>query len=162
MTGEFMQYRMKTHQLTVEQIEELMQSEQVGTLATLNEDGTPYAVPVHFVYLNHHVYIHGLPKGQKISNIINKSSVCFSVYHMDSLLLDKNGKPCETNTKYQSVIINGKADFITDAMEKKKILSKIIDKYTQQLVNMPVPENMINGTAVIVINITGLTGKYYD
>lgn len=157
-----MQYRMRTHQLTVEQIETLMQSEQVGTLSTLNEDGTPYAVPVHFVYLNNHIYIHGLPKGQKISNIANKSSVCFNVYHMDGLLLDQNGKPCETNTKYQSVIINGKADLITDAVEKKKILNKIIDKYTPQLVNMSIPENMINATAVIVINITELTGKYYD
>lgn len=144
-----MQYRMKTHQLTVEQIEELMKSEQVGILSTLNEDGAPYAVPVHFVYLNHHVYIHGLPKGQKISNIINKSSVCFNVYHIDGLLLDKNRKPYDTNTKYKSVIINGKADLIKDAVEKKKVLSKIIDKYTPQLVNMPVPENMINGTAVI-------------
>ena len=40
---------MRTHQLTEEQIRKLLQRSQNGSLATLNEDGTPYVTPMHFV-----------------------------------------------------------------------------------------------------------------
>ena len=59
-----MQLRMKTHQLPAEEIESLLERAQAGALATVNPDGTPYAVPVHFVRLGGCVYVHGLPAGQ--------------------------------------------------------------------------------------------------
>ena len=64
----------------------LLSSRQVGTIATINKDGTPYCVPVHFVYADGKIYIHGLPAGQKIDNLIANPNVCLSVYNMDCLL----------------------------------------------------------------------------
>ncbi len=64
-----MQGRMKSHQLTERQIESLLLEEQVGRLATINANGFPYITPVHFIYFNKKIHIHGLNKGQKIDNI---------------------------------------------------------------------------------------------
>lgn len=89
-----MQYRMRTHPLSQEQIEKLLKESQAGTLATINTDGTPYITPIHFVYEKNHIYMHGLPAGQKISNIKNNPAVCFNIYHMDCLLFDKEEKLC--------------------------------------------------------------------
>ena len=157
-----MQHRMKTHQLTEAQIVEVLKKEPVGTLATINEDGSPYATPMHFVYQDGKLYMHGLPAGQKIDNLRRCSDICFSVYHMEGLLLDEDEKPCDTNTAYQSVIINGKASFLTDVDEKRYALGMIIGKYTPQLSDKPILENMIKGTAVIMINIVAVTGKYWE
>jgi nitroimidazol reductase NimA-like FMN-containing flavoprotein (pyridoxamine 5'-phosphate oxidase superfamily) len=157
-----MQYRMKTHLLSDERLHDLLSRVQTGSLATLNEDGTPYNTPVHFVYLNEGIYVHGLPKGQKIDNIIRNSKVGFTVFDMQELLLDESGKPCDTNTKYESAIATGKAVLVQDLEEKKMVLQKIVGKYTPHLTGVPLPENMVRGTAVIRISTTELTGKYYE
>ena len=157
-----MQYRMKTHQLTGEQIRELLEQEQVGVLATVNADGTPYVTPMHFVYHDGALYLHGLPAGQKVSNLKRCGSVCFTVYHMDGLLLDGEEKPCDTNTAYRSVILNGTASFLEDPEAKRAALGRIIAKYTPQLTGRQLPDNMVRGTAVIRIEITSMTGKYWE
>lgn len=161
-TGAPMQHRMRTHQLAKEQILEILRKEQVGTLATINKDGSPYAIPVHFAYHDGKIYMHGLPAGQKVENLKRCSKVSFTVYHMDALLLDENEKPCDTNTAYRSVIVSGDASFLTETEAKKFALGHIIEKYTPQLSDKPLPENMVNGTAVMMVDITAVTGKYWE
>lgn len=156
-----MQHRMKTHPLTEEQINRLLQRAQTGSLATLNPDGTPYITPIHFVYFDDAIFVHGLPKGQKLDNLAHDSRVGFSVYEMDKLLLDPNEQPCDTNTKYESVIISGTANLVDDIEKKRNVLKRIVEKYTPHLVKKEIPDNMVRGTAVIRIDVTDMSGKYY-
>lgn len=157
-----MQHRMKTHPLTKEKIDKLLSSTSTGSLATLNNDGSPYVTPVHFLYFNEALYIHGLPKGQKIDNIVADSRVSMTVYEMESLLLDPNEEPCETNTKYESVIVSGKATLVDDKEHKKEVLAEIVKKYTPHLTQKEIPDNMVKSTAVIKIEMQNVTGKYYE
>lgn len=156
-----MQNRMKTHQLTNEETKNLLAECLTGTLATVNTDGTPYNVPVHYVFDNNTIYIHGLPAGQKISNLKANPNICFNIYEMGGLLMDKDGKPCDTNTAYASVVIQGTAQLVEDMDEKKTALSAIIQKYAPHLREKEIPVNMLKGTAVIKLFIREMTGKYY-
>ncbi|KAF5053936.1 Pyridoxamine 5'-phosphate oxidase [anaerobic digester metagenome] len=156
-----MQFRMKTHQLNQDQIENLLNTVQTGTLATIRPDGTPYVTPIHFVFFDNQLYFHGLPLGQKIENIKNNSAVSFSAYIMEKLLLDPAENPCDTNTQYQSVLIQGNASLITDLEVKRLVLRKIIQKYTPHLADKPLPEGMVKGTAVLQVSCREITGKYY-
>lgn len=157
-----MQHRMKTHPLTKEKMDKLLSSTATGSLATLNNDGSPYVIPVHFLYYNDAIYIHGLPKGQKIDNIKADPRISMTVYEMDSILLDPNEKPCDTNTKYESVVVSGKAILVDDLEHKKEVLVGIVKKYTPHLAQKELPDNMVKGTAVIKIEMQALTGKYYE
>lgn len=157
-----MQYRMKTHQLSEEKIRQLLERSQTGSLVTLNSDGTPYVTPIHFVHYKNAIFVHGLPKGKKLDNIANDPRVGFCVYEMDMLLLDPNGNPCDTNTKYESVIISGIAKLVDNLEEKSNVLKEIVKKYTPHLVNSEIPSNMIKATAVIRIDLSEITGKYYS
>lgn len=156
-----MQYRMKTHQLPQSDVYSLLQKSLTGTFSTVNQDGTPYSVPIHFVFLDGAIYFHGLPAGQKIINLKANPHVCFTVYEMRGLLLDSNRKPCDTNTEYVSAIIQGTAKILSAQEKKRKVLSAIVAKYTPQLSKVEIPQNMINGTAVVQIDIEKMTGKYY-
>lgn len=130
-------------------------------IATINSDGTPYVTPVHFFHRDGCVYIHGLPAGQKIDNIKENPAVCLSVCEMEGLLLDPDGNPCDTNTKYQSVILQGTASLIMDLEEKEEALKGIVEKYTPHLSNKTLPPNMVKGTAVLRIQVEQATGKYF-
>lgn len=156
-----MQHRMKTHPLTEEKVEDLLSKVQTGSLATLNPDGVPYVLPVHFVYTDQKIFIHGLPKGQKIDNIMQNSKVSFLIYEMQGFLYDPEGKPCDTNTEYESVVVTGEACLLKDVNEKRVVLKEIVKKYTPHLSNALLPENMVKGTAIIQIDILEITGKYY-
>ena len=154
-----MQYRMKKHQLDEERIMEILKTAPVGNIATINENGYPYVVPVHFIYDEGKVYIHGLPRGQKISNISINEKVCFETYFMKGLILDD--APCDVNTEYESVVIAGKAAVIKDTDLKISVLNKIVEKYTPHLSGIEFPDNTIRGTSVIEVIIEECTGKYY-
>jgi len=156
-----MQYRMKTHPLSEQRINQLLERSQTGSLVTLNSDGTPYITPIHFIFYKNAIFAHGLPKGKKLNNIANDSRVGFCVYEIDKLLLDPDGKPCDTNTKYESIIISGIAKLVDNIEEKNDVLKEIVRKYTPHLVNNEIPNNMVKGTAVIRIDLTEITGKYY-
>ena len=156
-----MQQRMKTHSLTKEQIGCLLLKAQVGRIATQNRSGYPYVVPVHFVYGNGRIYVHGLPKGQKLDNIANNPKVGFEIDEMLGLLEEGVEAPCDINTEFNSVIIIGKAEILTDFTKKRDVLNKLVEKYTPRLSGKELPENMVKGTAVIEIAILECTGKYY-
>jgi len=153
---------MKTHMLTKDEVNQLLVRTTTGSLSTLNDDGAPYVTPVHYLYYNGAIYIHGLPKGQKIDNIKADPRVSMTVYEMDRLLLDPDEKPCDTNTKYQSVILSGKAILVEDIEHKREVLVEIVKKYTPHIAGNALPENMVKGTAVIQIQILDIMGKYYD
>ena len=156
-----MQQRMKEHPLTDDQIHALLTASRVGTLATLDADGTPYALPVHFVWEDGNVYIHGLPQGRKLDNIARDGRVSFMTYRMDGLLMPDNDIPCDVNTQYQSVVIRGTASLVNDEERKVAILRRIVSKYTPRLANRPLPPAMVAGTAVIEVTPSAVSGKYY-
>ncbi len=154
-----MQARMKQNQLSAEAVDQLMNKQAVGHLATLNEDGFPYVVPVHFVKAGNEIFIHGLNAGQKLANIKANAKVCFEVEEMEGLILDD--KACDVNTKYQSVIAFGQAELVEDPVAKVESLDRIVAKYTPQLSGQQYPDNMLKGTGVIKISIERITGKYF-
>jgi nitroimidazol reductase NimA-like FMN-containing flavoprotein (pyridoxamine 5'-phosphate oxidase superfamily) len=59
--------------------------------------------------------------------------------------------------KYQGVVGFGKASFIDDLEHKRKALNIIMNQYSDR--QFQFSENAINGTAVIKIEITSMTGK---
>lgn len=157
-----MQYRMRTHQLPQDEMNALLEKSLTGTLSTVDSDGAPYSVPIHFVFLDGAIYFHGLPVGQKLGNLKTDPRVCFTVYEMTGLLLDPEEKPCDTNTAYTSVVIRGTAKPVEEIEEKLRILSAIVQKYTPHLTGKEIPANMLKGTAVVKISIADITGKYYQ
>ena len=155
-----MQGRMKQHQLSVEEISEVLSKSEVGRIATHNENGFPYIVPVHYIVLDGKIYIHGLIKGQKITNLIKNDKVGFEVDEMGTIIPDYVD-PCDTNTAFKSVIILGTAQMIEDVDLKIKVLKAVITKYTPQLSHLEMPEKMIKATGIIEISPIETTGKYY-
>lgn len=139
----------------------LLDTCMTGTLATIDTDGTPYCIPVHFTLLNNAIYVHSRLTGQKINNITANPHVCFTVYEMHSLILNESNNPCKTNTSFTSTVIKGDAHLITDAREKQEALTAIIAKYTPHLKDQEMPLKAQQATAVIKITISEITDKQY-
>ena len=152
---------MQNHTMTTEQMVSILNEASVASLAISDPHAAPYVVPVHFVYENGRIYIHSRPVGKKIDMLQQNASVCLCAYHMDRLILDAHDNPCNTNTQYESVIVSGKASFLLNDEEKTRVLRAIVQKYTSHLAGKELPLRMVQRTAIIQIDVTEMTGKYY-
>ena len=76
-----------------EKIIEFLHSERVGRIATTDENGFPFIAPMNFVYYQDAIYVHGLARGekytnlQKIQNVVLKLTKNLHFYHLIFLSL---------------------------------------------------------------------------
>ncbi|CAK7040648.1 MAG: hypothetical protein DESF_01702 [Desulfovibrio sp.] len=155
-----MQARMKKYPLAEEKVHDLLATEAVGRIASSGADGFPYITPVHFVFLQGRIFIHGLAVGEKLNNMKNDSRVGFEVERMLGLVQDDK-LPCDTNTSYESVIIRGNAALIDDPALKVAVLDAFVAKYAPHHTGRSYPDPMLKMTGVIAIDVLSCTGKYY-
>lgn len=141
----------------IKEIEKILGECDSGIITTLNLDGSPYAVPVNYVYCNGKIYIHSALKGKKIENIKRDPRVCFVAYVMNSIIPAKRAD--NFSVSYQSVIIFGKARLIDNHEKKIEPLNALIAKYAKGLNFEPITEECIDATAIIEIEIDEMTGK---
>lgn len=150
---------------------------EFGTLSTINEDGTPYCVPISMVRKDDIVYIHSATQGNKIENILRNPKVCMSFVGevqvpppgskdelkdaLNDLETFKKLASEKFTTQFESAIIFGDAVIVTDRDEKVLGLRLLCEKYNPW--NMAYFEAAVEGaykiTNVIRIEIKEITGK---
>lgn len=143
---------------------------EYGTLATVNEDGQPYCIPVSAVRKNDKIYFHCAKIGTKIDNIKSNSKVCMSFVgnvhvpvEFNENKVEENGRVSDTRftTEFESAIIFGTAMEVEDIEEKISALRSISEKFTPH--DMPYFEAYMSAslsvTNVIRIDIEHITGK---
>jgi nitroimidazol reductase NimA-like FMN-containing flavoprotein (pyridoxamine 5'-phosphate oxidase superfamily) len=124
--------RRKSKALDEHGAEEILRKGEWGTLAVIDENGAPYAVPVNFVWDGGGaVYIHGALKGRKMDCIRSNPRACFSIVHGARL---KPGKVTLTE-EYSSVTLRCTAEEVTDEEGKLKALMALIGKYLPELLH---------------------------
>lgn len=129
---------------------------QYAVLSMINaSDKTPYCVPVSAVRIDKSIYFHCATEGQKIDNLNVNPNVCISFVDSVNPISEKY------TTEYESAIVKGKAENITDENEKIEALRAICLKYAAD--NMDNFQNAINRllsrTAIWKIEIKELTSK---
>ncbi|WDP90279.1 MAG: pyridoxamine 5'-phosphate oxidase family protein [Desulfobacter sp.] len=99
----FRKMRRKDKRLSREQALEVLEAGEEGVLATVGEDGYPYAVPLNYVFHNGAVYFHCAPFGHKIDNMAFNPKVSFCVTSGTGIIAE------EFSTRYKSAVIFGRA-----------------------------------------------------
>lgn len=150
---------MKKYGLTKIDSELLLIRSETGVIATLNDDGSPYALPVNYIYLEGKIYIHGRAKGQKISNIMKDPRCSFTVFNEKGYNYEGE-TACDTETDFESVVVQGTARVLEDYKMKSIVLRAIADKYGREGVEMPT--DRVAATGVIEVALLSITGKYHQ
>ncbi|KAB3530443.1 pyridoxamine 5'-phosphate oxidase family protein [Alkaliphilus serpentinus] len=133
---------------------EVLRKGRVGTLSTVGEDGQPYGIPLNYVYFSNAIYFHCGMEGHKLDNINFNKRVCFSVYGRDEIL------PERFSTKYESVVVFGRAE-VVEALEKKEALMEFIRIYSHDYIEkgMKYIDAAIDRCLVVKIVMDKVSGK---
>jgi len=124
----FREIRRKNRELTGKRIYELLDTAEYGFVSLgTSENGYAYGIPINYAYdkEGNTLYFHGAPEGQKTDEIKRNNKVSFCVVGETQPLAK------EFSTIYESVIIFGDAEIISDDDEKRKALRLLVRKYSK-------------------------------
>lgn len=128
---------------------------EYAMLATVDEEGNPYCVPISPVIDGDSIYFHCAIQGKKTDNIHRNDRVCISCVSYMKLI------PERFTAEYKSAVAYGICTDVTDENEKIHALRLITGKYAGSNMsgfNSEV-EKAVKRTAVMKIAITSITGK---
>jgi nitroimidazol reductase NimA-like FMN-containing flavoprotein (pyridoxamine 5'-phosphate oxidase superfamily) len=138
---------------TIEAIE-ILKNCEYGILSTTSENEYAYGVPLSYVYINDSIYFHCATEGYKLDNIKNNDKVSFCVVGQTAIL------PDEFSTKYESVILFGRANEAFDD-EKEEALLELIKKYSKDHIEEGKEhiKRASSKTKVIKVTVEHISGK---
>jgi len=136
---------------------EILARGEWGVLSTATLDGEPYGVPVNYYYAPEEqaIYIHCALRGRKLTNIAQNSRVSFAVVAEARIV------PERYTTHYDSAIASGRAQVVTDAAEKRRVLFELCRVLTPDAIERrdAVIEKYLPAVAIIKITVERITGK---
>jgi len=150
----FRELRRKEKMMPEEETLEVLKNGQEGVLATLGEDGYPYAVPLNYACHNGNIYFHCAKTGHKIDNIAHNTKVSFCV------VADAEIIPEEFSTRFRSVIAFGNAVEVFED-EKRAGLLALLQRYSSEYIaeGKKYIASDTNKIKVFKIEIEHITGK---
>ena len=147
--------RRKDRELKEEEAYAVLREGGDGVLATLGEDGYPYAVPMNHALADGALYLHSALSGHKLENLAHCDLVSYCVVTAREVV------PAELSTNYRSAVVFGRAALVTEPGEKRRGLMALLHRFA--------PDHMENGlmelerdfarTAVLRIDIHRISGK---
>jgi len=142
----------------------LLQRALVGRIGTVDAGGTPYVVPMNFVYEHEarrvHLHLAKVP-GHLASNLEFSSKVCFEVDEPGPLFATGDAG-CDTGQAYESVVCFGRAEVVFDESERERIAALFFRKYIDEHMPGRTYEPgwvWLDAVGFVTIRIEVLTGK---
>lgn len=133
----------------------LLKRGEYGILSTSDKHNRPYGIPVNYVVMDENIFFHCAVEGQKLENITANTGVSFCVVGKTELIPEK------FSTRYESVVVSGKADIIGNKMLKKSALHALVAKYAPDhtAAGNTYIDKLMDQTAVVRVSIEYLAGK---
>jgi nitroimidazol reductase NimA-like FMN-containing flavoprotein (pyridoxamine 5'-phosphate oxidase superfamily) len=147
--------RRKDRIMDEENIQRLLTENSHGVLATVSEDGTPYANPISYVYHGGHIYFHSAASGHKVDNIALNNAVAFTIIGKVNMKVPK------AEAWFESVIVFGRAVRVTDFDEQVEGMTALMNVFMpEQAANTAEDlKKMQKALIVYRIDIDHISGK---
>ncbi|MDR2151022.1 MAG: pyridoxamine 5'-phosphate oxidase family protein [Spirochaetaceae bacterium] len=147
--------RRKDREISRQEAEQVIDSSDFAVMATVNQDGTPYCVPLSLARDGQWLYFHCATEGKKLDNLRYQNKVFISF--VSTVSIPHGFFTCH----YRSALIAGSAEEITVPSEKIAALKCICERFTQD--NMAhfdeALARSLSITGVWKVHIDSITGK---
>ena len=139
------------------QIERVLQTGTAGTLALVDQEGLPYAVPLSYVFDEkaNKIYFHCAKSGHKLDSLRQEEKVSFCVVDQDEIV------PERFTTHYRSVIVFGKIRVIEEGEEWLEAIKKLMARYSPLESEESVQQEIETASQFVILelSIEHMTGK---
>lgn len=143
-------------------IKSFLRRSMIGQVGHLSGN-QPFITPTNFWFdeANHRILFHSNISGRTRSNLEKQPLVCFATSEYGRLL--PSNSAMEFSIQYRSVMVFGKVKIVSELIEKRTLLEKLIEKYFPDLrpgvKYRPITQNELDRTSVYSIEIDLWSGK---
>lgn len=149
--------------ISEEEAREILRVGEYCVVATVDEDGHPYATPLSYVLDGDTLWIHtGAAGGQKTEDWERDPRVCVTVaLDMEPGYFVDGDDPGFFTTRFASVIATGTARRVTDPASVRRALAELCLKYSPEFKHEigGAIERELPVTAVWAIDLNHISGK---
>ncbi|MDU7337496.1 MAG: pyridoxamine 5'-phosphate oxidase family protein [Clostridium sp.] len=146
-----------SRRMSQEEAEQLLHEGTHGVLSVATKQGEPYGVPLNYFYMPEEqaIYFHCFVKGRKIEYLKENDRVAFVVIGKETVM------PERFVTHYDSVMVEGHAEIISDPEEKTKRLIQLCDIFAPGVLERrdEVIRRQLPAVSIVKIHVEKLTGK---
>jgi nitroimidazol reductase NimA-like FMN-containing flavoprotein (pyridoxamine 5'-phosphate oxidase superfamily) len=139
---------------------EMLESAFSVRLATTSEDGSPYCIPLLYIWMNGEVYVHtSSARGHFRANVERDPRVCCELDEPDQVF-DYGRFECDSGLAYRSVILFGNIRIIEDKPARQRFCEALMAKYGKPDTGRP--KNFfprIDMITVYAVSVERMTGK---
>ncbi len=142
-----------------EEIDRIINKCDVGYLAMVDKDNTPYVIPMNFGLEGNFIYLHSAMEGKKLDILKrnNRVSMSFSTDH--DLYIRNDAVACSYTMKYRSVLAHGLVEFIEDKEDKILGMNVIMKHYSGKEFTYNLPA--INNVCVLRVVVENFEARVY-
>lgn len=119
--------RRKDREMGLEFARMVLDKAEWMTLSMVGVDGEPYCIPINLTRDGEYLYLHSAPEGEKAQCLRAHPRVCVSAVGDTHLI------PERFTTEFESVVVRGTAEELTDPAEKMEGLRIFSAKYCAPL-----------------------------
>lgn len=150
----FKELRRKDRKMDEKRTKSILSSGEYGVLSMVSINGYGYGVPINYVLYKDAIYFHCACEGSKIDDMKANNRVSFCV------IGSAEPVPKEFTTKYESVIVFGKASEV-EGLEKEEAFIALVDRFCHDFLAEGIESirKNISATKIIRIDIEHITGK---
>ena len=149
---------MKKRQLTFKpELESIIAKCEICNLAMVDEDGSPYVLPMNFGYKDDYVYFHCSRTGKKIDILTKNPRVCISFSADHDLKWVNEEVACSWSMRYRSVLAYGNVEFVDDFVQKEEALRVFMKNYSD--IDFSFNDPAVKDLHIFRVNIEKLHGR---
>jgi uncharacterized protein len=140
-------------------VENIISQADICYVGMVDEQNTPYVIPMNFGYKDGVIYLHSGPTGHSIDILNMNNNVCltFSIDH--ELVFQHPKVACSYRMKAKSVICRGKVCFIENLDDKRDALNIIMSHYSDKTFEYSEPA--VKNVKIWEIPIDYISAKEY-
>ncbi|WP_106497931.1 pyridoxamine 5'-phosphate oxidase family protein [Lentibacillus sp. Marseille-P4043] len=151
----------KKREIPEEEVYHFLKMGRVAHVATVDEEGFPYVIPLVYVYeqgTKLYLHIGNLRESQFWSNIEKNPRICIEVSEMGDLHPGKK-YACQSALVYQSAVVFGNVNHIKDDAKKEWFFDRLLEKYGDPEWSFAKGYPALSKIELFEVEIEKITGK---
>lgn len=143
----------------VEDMEVTINKCDICFVGLVEEDGSPYVIPMNFGYSKGEILLHSGPHGKHLNLLAKDNRVCITFCTGGKLVYQHADVACSYSMTSKSVLCKGSVTFVEDLAEKEEMMSKFMKNYTDRPFKFSVPA--LKNVKVWRVYVDEMTGKSF-
>ena len=141
------------------EIEDIINQCDVCFVGMIEQDGSPYVIPMNFGYADGEIILHSAPEGKHLNLLAKDNRVCITFSAGHKLVYQHPDVACSYSMLSKSVLCKGAVAFIEDLDEKEQKLNILMKNYTERPVKYSKPA--LANVKVWSVKVDEMTSKAF-